>query len=121
MTDGFGVFINVSPAGAAAVAHRPATDVDGFEFADGRRWMTNEAIAAIEGARIAGATRFLLADAHGGGLGLLLDQLPPDAEVIRSWPRPLGQMEGISTDGGPAASAGVARCPRAFRRPASGM
>ena len=99
MTDGFGVFINVSPAGAAAVAHRPATDVDGFEFADGRRWMTNEAIAAIEGARIAGATRFLLADAHGGGLGLLLDQLPPDAEVIRSWPRPLGQMEGISTDG----------------------
>jgi D-amino peptidase len=89
----------VSPAGAAAVAHRPAIEVDGFEFAEGRRWMTNEALAAIEGARRAGASHFVLADAHGGGLGLLLDELPPDAEVIRSWPRPLGQMEGISTGG----------------------
>lgn len=99
MTKSFGVFISVSPAGAAAVAHRPATDVDGFEFAEGRRWMTNEALAAIEGSRLAGANHFVLADAHGGGLGLLLDELPPDAEVIRSWPRPLGQMEGIAADG----------------------
>ncbi|RMH12056.1 MAG: hypothetical protein D6701_14050, partial [Gemmatimonadetes bacterium] len=32
---------------------------------------------------------------HGNGENLLLELLPPDVQLIRSWPRPLMMMEGI--------------------------
>jgi D-amino peptidase len=57
--------------------------------------MTNEVLAAIEGARAAGATEFVISDSHGNGENLLLDRLPGDVTLIRSWPRPLMMMEGI--------------------------
>ncbi len=57
--------------------------------------MTQETLAAIEGAREAGATHFVVADAHGNGQNLLIEHFPPDVEIIRSWPRPLHMMEGV--------------------------
>jgi D-amino peptidase len=59
--------------------------------------MTAEVLAAIEGAREAGATEILVADSHGNGLNLLIERLPADVRVVRSWPRPLGMMEGIDS------------------------
>ena len=43
----------------------------------------------------AGATEFVVADSHGNGLNLLIEQLPIDVTVVRSWPRPLAMMQGI--------------------------
>lgn len=57
--------------------------------------MTGEVRAACEGAIAGGATDILISDSHGNGQNLLLDELPESARVIRSWPRPLGMMEGI--------------------------
>jgi D-amino peptidase len=57
--------------------------------------MTLEVNAAIEGARDAGATEIVVSDSHGTGLNLLIDVLPQDIQLVRSWPRPLGMMEGI--------------------------
>jgi D-amino peptidase len=59
--------------------------------------MTGEALAAIEAAREAGAREIVVSDSHGNGESLLLDQLPADVTVIRSWPRPLMMMEGIDS------------------------
>jgi D-amino peptidase len=57
--------------------------------------MTEEVNAAIRGARAAGATEIVVSDSHGNGQNLLLDELPEDITVIRSWPRPLAMMAGI--------------------------
>src|SRR5690606_21632912 len=41
------------------------------------------------------ATEILVADAHGNGQNLLIERLPDDVMVVRSWPRPLNMMAGI--------------------------
>ena len=57
--------------------------------------MTREAVAAIEGARQAGATEFVVADAHGNMQNLLIDQFPADVRIVRGEPRHLSMMAGI--------------------------
>lgn len=94
----FGVFIAVGATGIAGVAHLAGLSRDGFEFGDARRWATAELLAAIAGARAAGAGHILVGDRI-GTFSVLLDDLPDDVRVIRGWPRPLGQMEGIHTKG----------------------
>jgi D-amino peptidase len=60
--------------------------------------MTREALAAVDAARAGGATEILVADAHGNGENLLVEQFPPDVRIIRSWPRKLGMVAGIDQD-----------------------
>ncbi|MHC5066836.1 MAG: M55 family metallopeptidase, partial [Planctomycetota bacterium] len=67
----------------------------GFEDERFRKFMTDEVNAAISGAKAAGATEILVSDSHGNGQNLLIELLPDDVKVIRSWPRPLMMMEGI--------------------------
>ena len=91
----------------------------GFEYDRFRQIMTDEVNATIEAAREAGATEFLVSDSHGNGQNLLIEQLPEDVMIVRSWPRELGMMHGIdeSFDGvifigyhaSTSNSAGVAR------------
>jgi len=61
--------------------------------------MTGEVLAAIQGARDAGATEFVVSDSHGNGESLLIDRFPSDVPItiVRSFPRPLGMMEGIDS------------------------
>ena len=68
---------------------------EGFEYQRFRQFMTDEVNAAIDAARAAGATEFVISDSHGNGQNLLIEQLPIDVTIVRSWPRPLGMMEGI--------------------------
>jgi D-amino peptidase len=96
--EGFRIFLSVDMEGVAGAVTGEQLGPGGFEYARFREFMTDEALAAIEGAREAGATRFLVADAHGNGQNLLVERFPDDVEIIRSWPRPLGMMEGV--DGG---------------------
>jgi len=67
----------------------------GFEYGRYRDFMTREALAAVTAAKGAGATEVLVADSHGNGENLLIEQLPPDVRVVRSWPRRDGMMAGI--------------------------
>jgi D-amino peptidase len=57
--------------------------------------MTGEVLAAIEGARAAGAGEILVSDSHGNGQNLLIDRFGEDVKIVRSWPRALTMMEGI--------------------------
>ena len=67
----------------------------GFEYHQFREFMTAEVNAAIEGARSAGAGEILVADSHGNGQNLLIDKLPKDVKIVRSWPRPLDMVGGL--------------------------
>lgn len=91
------LFISADIEGVAGVVSWDQTRERRFEYEAARRWMTAEVCAAIAGARAAGAGRVVIADSHGNGQNLLLDALPKDVEVVRSWPRPLSMMQGIET------------------------
>ena len=91
------VYISVDMEGIGGVVSSDQLGPSAFEYQRAREWMTGEALAAIQGARDAGATEILVSDSHGNGQNLLIDQLPADVTVIRSWPRPLMMMEGIDS------------------------
>lgn len=89
------LYICADIEGVAGVVTFQHLDPSGFEYEKAREWMTGEVLAAIEGARSAGAGEVVVSDSHGNGQNLLLDVLPKDVRVIRSWPRPLEMMQGL--------------------------
>ena len=91
------VYISVDMEGVGGVVTNEQLGPTGFEYARARQFMTDEALAAIQGAREAGATEILVSDSHGNGQNLLIDLFPADVTIIRSWPRPLMMMEGVDS------------------------
>ena len=91
------VYISVDMEGIAGVVTGDQLGPTGFEYERARTFMTGEALAAIAGARDAGATEIVVSDSHGNGESLLIDQFPDDVRIVRSWPRPLMMMEGIDS------------------------
>jgi len=91
------VYISVDLEGIAGVVTADQLGPTGFEYGRAREFMTGEALAAIAGARDAGATQIVVSDSHGNGESLLIDKFPPDVTIIRSWPRPLMMMQGIDS------------------------
>ena len=89
------VFISADMEGITGVVQPAQLGPSGFEYGRSREWMTAEVNAAIEGARAAGARSFVVADSHGNGQNLLIDQLPQDVQVVRGFPRPMSMMQGI--------------------------
>jgi len=92
---GLKVYISADMEGVAGVVTGDHLGPGGFEYQKAREWLTAEVNAAIQGARAAGATEILVSDSHGNGENILLDRLPEDVRLVRSWPRPLMMMEGI--------------------------
>ena len=91
------VYISADMEGIGGVVSDQQLNPAGFEYGRFREFMTAEVLAAIAGARDAGATEILVSDSHGNGQNLLIEQLPADVRVVRSWPRPLMMMEGIDS------------------------
>jgi D-amino peptidase len=89
------VFISSDIEGVASVVAREETQTAGFDWGRARERMTREVLAAIDGARAAGASGFVVADSHGSGLNLIPEMMPDDTELVRGWPRPLMMMEGV--------------------------
>ena len=93
--DGLKVYISADLEGVVGVVTGDQLGPSGFEYGRFRRFMTNEVNAAIDAARAMGATEIVVSDSHGNGENLLIEELPQDIQLIRSWPRPLMMMEGI--------------------------
>jgi D-amino peptidase len=89
------VYVSADMEGVAGVVTGDQLGPPGFEYERFRGFMTDEVLAAIEGARAAGATEFLVSDSHGNGENLLIERFPKDVQIVRSWPRPLAMMQGI--------------------------
>ena len=92
---GLKVYISADMEGVVGAVTGDQLGPSGFEYGRFRQFMTNEVNAAIEAARAMGATEILVSDSHGNGENLLIEDLPADIQLVRSWPRPLMMMEGI--------------------------
>jgi D-amino peptidase len=80
--EGLRIFISVDLEGVAGAVTPEQLGPGGFEYQRFREFMTDEVLAAMEGAREAGATRFVVADAHGNGQNLLIERFPEDVEIV---------------------------------------
>lgn len=89
------VHISVDMEGVVGVVTGDQLGPTGFEYARFREFMTREALSAVQGAKLAGATEIVVADSHGNGENLLIEQFPPDVRIVRSWPRSLSMMAGV--------------------------
>lgn len=92
---GLKIYISADMEGVVGAVTGEQLGPPGFEYQRFREFMTQEVIAAIDGARAAGATEIVVSDSHGNGQNLLIEKLPKDILLIRSWPRALGMMHGI--------------------------
>lgn len=89
------IYISADMEGVVGVVTGEQLGPQGFEYQRFREFMTQEVNAAIEGALAAGATEIVVSDSHGNGQNLLIEKLPRDILLVRSWPRPLMMMQGI--------------------------
>ncbi len=89
------IYISADMEGVVGAVTGEQLGPGGFEYERFRKFMTAEVNACITAAREAGADEILVSDSHGNGQNLLIEKLPDDVMIIRSWPRELGMMEGI--------------------------
>lgn len=89
------IYISADIEGCAGVASQSASFPANWEWTQARRWMTNEVVAAANAALEGGAAEVIISDGHGNAQNIDPDALPRRARLIRSWPRPHLQMEGI--------------------------
>ena len=80
---GLKVHISVDMEGIAGVVTGDRLGPTGFEDGCFGEFMTAEAMAAVTAAKEAGATEIVVADAHGNGENLLIEQFPPDVKIVR--------------------------------------
>jgi D-amino peptidase len=57
--------------------------------------MTDSVLAVCATAHELGVTEVVVADSHGNGLNVQHERMPDYVQLVRSWPRPLGMMQGI--------------------------
>ena len=83
------IYISVDMEGASGVTRWQDVATSGQDYQKARSWMTADVNAAIEGARRAGATEFVVEENHGVEMlcNLVLDELDPDVDVVRGLPR----------------------------------
>ena len=79
------VYISVDIEGVAGITHWDEAEKNHPDWQEFREIMTGETIAAIDGARAAGATEIYVKDAHDSGRNLITTMLPADCMIIRSW------------------------------------
>lgn len=89
------VLVSVDIEGVAGVTHPEQVRPGNPEYERARRWMTNEANAAVRGAFEGGASEVRVSDSHGSFRNLILDDLDDRARIVTGKPRHLGMMAGI--------------------------
>jgi D-amino peptidase len=90
------IYISVDIEGIGHVVNAQ-TSAGQFDYERGQRLMTAEVNAAIEGCLAAGAGEIVVSDSHGNAQNIIPEELNEKAYLIRSFPRPLLQMEGVDS------------------------
>ncbi len=76
------VYISADMEGVTGVTHSQDVIPGRSQYERFRRLLTADVNAAIEGAAQAGATEFLVNEAHDGMRNILLEDLDPRAQII---------------------------------------
>ncbi|MEP9398950.1 M55 family metallopeptidase [Mesorhizobium sp. KR2-14] len=90
------VFISADIEGTAGITNWDEAKKGHPEYAEFREYMTDELVAACEGARAAGASEVVVKDAHSTARNLILSRLPDYVRIVRGWSgHPDSMMFGI--------------------------
>jgi D-amino peptidase len=89
------VYISADMEGVTGVTHPQDVIPGRSQFERFRKLLTADVNAAIDGAARAGATEFLVNEAHDGMRNVILEELDPRAELITGNLKPLVMMEGF--------------------------
>ncbi|RVG73169.1 M55 family metallopeptidase [Sinorhizobium meliloti] len=79
------VFISADIEGTAGITAWDEAKKGEPEYLEFREYMTDELVAACEGARAAGADEVVVKDAHSTARNLILSKLPAYVSLIRGW------------------------------------
>ena len=90
------VYISADMEGVTGVTHSQDVIPGRSRYEQFRKLLTADVNAAIEGAAEAGATDFLVNEAHDGMRNIVLEDLDQRAEVIVGQQKPFVMMEGVS-------------------------
>ena len=91
------IYISADMEGVVGAVTGDQLGPQGFEYNRFREFMTEEVKSAVEAAFEAGATDVVISDSHGNGENILIEKLPGNVTIVRSWPRPLMMMEGVDS------------------------
>lgn len=94
---GLRVFISADIEGTAGIVSGLQCTPGEAEYEMGRRLMTGEVNAAVQGALDAGADRVVVCDSHGNMQNILPESLHEEAELVRGAIRDSLQMQGIDS------------------------
>jgi D-amino peptidase len=89
------VYISADMEGVTGVTHSQDVIPGRSQYERFRGLLTADVNAAIEGAAQAGATEFLVNEAHDGMRNVLLEDLDPRAEIIVGQRKPHSMMQGF--------------------------
>lgn len=92
---GLKVFIGADIEGTAGVVSLLQCVLGEAEYEMGKRLMTGEVNAAVQGAIDAGASQVVVCDGHGNMQNILPEELHSEAELVRGGIRESLQMQGI--------------------------
>ncbi|MEM1230371.1 MAG: M55 family metallopeptidase [Pseudomonadota bacterium] len=93
------LFISADIEGLAHVVTPAQTLTDGVEWAQARNWMSDDTASVAGAALNAGMAEVIVADSHLRGENIVPERLPANTLLLRSWPRPLGMMQGVDRPG----------------------
>jgi len=79
------VYISADIEGVAGITNWNEAEKNHPDYPEFRERMTEEVVAACDGAIAAGATEILIKDAHDSGRNILAERLPDCARLVRGW------------------------------------
>ena len=91
------ILIAADMEGVTGVTHWEETDPNHPEYTRFRKIMTDEVNSAIAGSAEAGADEFVIADGHGDGTNILIENIDPRAKLNSGGGSPLSMMQGIGS------------------------
>jgi D-amino peptidase len=89
------IYISADIEGIQGICARESLSPGRFDYEAARNLMTEAILTVCEAAREAGATEVVVSDSHGNGQNIHFHQMPDYVQLVKSWPRPLGMMQGI--------------------------
>ncbi len=94
------ILIAADMEGITGVTHWEETDPANHEYTRYRKIMTDEVNEAIAGAADAGAEQFIVADGHGDGTNILIEELDSRAKLNSGGASPMSMMQGVDSETG---------------------
>ena len=88
------IYISADIEGTAGITHWDEARKNTPDYKAFQEQMTNEVVAACEGALNAGATEIYIKDAHATGRNIITSRLPEQAKIVRGWSgHPFGMVQ----------------------------